>query len=108
MVETLSFMSFVIQMETHYLLYFLEMPNQKEKVNIKPDDHLIGKWPCADNIQILDLFPKTVETLRRIRGKDVLWDLGCGDGVVLIEVWIDTFTIKISIGRVSPLGFFSL
>lgn len=96
-------------METHYLLYFLEMPNQKEKVNINtPDDHLIGKWPCADNIQILDLFPKTVETLRRIRGKDVLWDLGCGDGVVLIEVWIDTSAIKISIGRVSPLGFFSL
>ena len=95
-------------METHYALYFLEMPNQKEKVNVERDDHLIGRGPCADNIQILDLFPKTVETLRRNSGKDVLWDLGCGDGVVLIEVWIDTFTIKISIGRVSPLGFFSL
>lgn len=42
--------------------------NQKEKVNIKPDDHLIETWPCA-HIQILDLFPKTVETVRRIRGR---------------------------------------
>lgn len=75
---------FVMEMETHEnLLYFLEMPNQKEKVNIKWDDHLIGKWPCYPDSWSIS---KNCRNSSSNSGKDVLWDLGCGDGVVLIEV----------------------
>ena len=101
-------LSFVIQMETHYLLYFSEMPNQKEKVNIKRDDHLIGKWPCA-HIQILDLYIS-----KNCRNTSSTFGEGCSLGPWLrrwrCPHWgLDGyFHHKISIGRVFPFGFFSL